>query len=84
MSPKKGPNIIKYCILASTVSLVLVAVSIIPIGKKANRWNSCFVNTINWINEKEESLEDWNSAAKNSLAVSVCNGAVYEPSLKLK
>jgi len=27
-------------------------------------------------------LEDWNLSAKQSLAVGVCNGAVYEPSLK--
>ena len=84
MSPHKSPNIIKYCVITSTISLVLIAISILPIGKKAHRWNKCFTNTMNWINEKEEGLEDWNLQAKQSLAVGVCNGAVYEPKLKTK
>ncbi len=83
MSSHKSPNIIKYCVITSTFSLVLITISILPIGKKAYYWNRCFTNTINRINEKQESIEDWNLAAKHSLAVGVCNGAVYEPSLKL-
>tara|TARA_Y100001978_G_C23500059_1_gene340588 strand:- start:395 stop:553 length:159 start_codon:yes stop_codon:yes gene_type:complete len=51
-------------------------------AKKAYRWNICFKNTLSWINEEEESLRNWNLSAKQSLAVGVCNGAVYEPSLK--
>ena len=82
MSPNKGPSIIKYCVITSTSALVLITISILPLAKKAYRWNICFENTLNWINEKKESLENWNLSAKQSLAVGVCNGAVYEPLLK--
>ena len=30
MSPHKGPQIIKYCVITSTVALVAIAVSMIP------------------------------------------------------
>ena len=82
MTPSKSPHIIKYCVITSTTALVLITVSLLPIAKKAYYWNRCFTNTLNWINEKEDSLEDWNLAAKQSLAVGVCNGAVYESSKK--
>jgi len=78
MSPHKGPNIIKYCILASTTALFLILISIIPISKRAFYWNRCFDKTISWINEKENNLDEWDRKAKQSLAVGVCNGAVYD------
>ena len=84
MSPHKGSNIIKYCVITSTGALVLIVFSLIPISKKAVHWNSCFNQTINWINEGEKGLSGWNKRAKQSLAVGVCNGAVYEPILKSK
>ena len=82
MSPHKGPGIIKYCVITSTTALVLITISILPLAKKAYRWNICFENTLNWIKEKEDSLNEWKVSAKRSYAVGVCNGAVYESSLK--
>ena len=82
MSPNKGPSIIRYCVITSTTALVLITISILPLAKKAYRWNKCFENNLRWINAKEESSEEWNSSAKQSLAVRVCNGAVYEPSIQ--
>ena len=82
MSPNKGPSIIKYCVITSTSALVLITISILPLAKKAYRWNICFENTLNWINEKEESFDEENSSAKQSLSVGACNEAVYEPVLK--
>tara|TARA_B100001109_G_C18523212_1_gene317029 strand:+ start:134 stop:382 length:249 start_codon:yes stop_codon:yes gene_type:complete len=81
MSPHKKQNIIKYCVVTSTTAIVLITISIIPISKRAIYWNRCFEQTMRWINEKEKDLEGWNNAAKESLAVGVCNGAVYEPKL---
>ena len=84
MSPHKGPNIIKYCVITSTATIVLILISLIPISKRSLYWNRCFDQTIRWINEKENDLEGWDLIAKQSLAVGVCNGAVYEPKLKSK
>ena len=84
MPPHKSPNIIKYCVITSTSALVLIVISLIPISKQSLYWNSCFKQTINWINEKEKDLSGWDLSAKQSLAVGVCNGAVYEPRLKTK
>ena len=84
MSPHKSPNIIKYCIITSTTALVLIVISLVPISKRSLYWNRCFKQTIDWINEKEKDLSGWDETAKQSLAVGVCNGAVYEPKLKTK
>ncbi len=82
MSLNKSPNIIKYCVITSTAAIVLIAVSLIPISRKAAYWNRCLDKTVGWINEKEKDLKGWNKEAKESIAVAVCNGAVYEPKFK--
>ena len=84
MSPLKSPNIIKYCVIISTTAIVLIAISLIPISRKALYWNRCLAQTILWINEKEKDLKGWDKQAKESLAVAVCNGAVYEPNVEMK
>ena len=84
MSPHKGPNIIKYCVITSTAAIVLIMISIIPISKRSFYWNRCFNQTLRWINEKENDLYVRDDIAKQSLAVGVCNGAVYQPNLKTK
>ena len=84
MSPHKGPNIIKYCIITSTTALVLIVISLLPLSMRAMYQNRCFNRTISWINEKEKELSGWDISAKQALAVGVCNGAVYEPRLKNK
>ena len=84
MTTNKASKPIKYCIFSSTAALVLITISIVPISRRAAYWNSCFDNTLRWINEKEKELINWDITAKQSLAVSFCNGAVYEPNLKIK
>ena len=84
MSPHKSPNIIKYCVITSTAAIVLIAISLIPISRKSAYWNLCLNQTVRWINEKEKDLKGWDKQAKESLAVAVCNGAVYEPAFKTK
>ena len=84
MPPHKSPNIIKYCVITSTSAIVLIAISLIPVSRKAHYWNRCLDKTISWINEKEKDLKGWNKESKEILAVAVCNGAVYEPKLQIK
>ena len=82
MSPNKGPKVIKYCVITSTTALVLIFISLVPVSKKAFYWNKCFKKTFQWIDKNEMELKNWDKASKESIAVAVCNGAVYEPELK--
>ena len=82
MSPNKGPKIIKYCVITSTTALVLIFISLIPISRKALYWNKCFKKTFQWIDKNEIELKNWDRASKESIAVAVCNGAVYETEIK--
>ena len=84
MSSNKNQNVIRYCVITSTTSLVLIFVSLIPVSKKAFYWNQCLKKTYQWIDKNEMELKDWDRASKESIAVAVCNGAVYEPKFKSK
>ena len=84
MSPNKGPKVIKYFVITSTTALVLIFISLIPVSKKAFYWNKCFKKTFQWIDKKEMELKNWDKASKESIAIAVCNGAVYDPKPKMK
>ena len=84
MYPNKGPKFIKYCVITSTTVIVLIFISLIPISKKSFYWNQCFKKTFQWIDKYEMELKNWDKASKESIAVAVCNGSVYEPELKIK
>ena len=84
MSPNKSHNVVKYCVITSTTSLVLIFISLIPVTQKAIYWNKCLKKTYEWIDKYEKELNNWDKASKESIAVAVCNGAVYEPELKTK
>ena len=84
MSPDKSPNIIKYCVITSTTAIVLIFFSLIPVSKKSYYWNQCFKKTYRWIDKNEMELKNWDKASKKSIAVAVCNGAVYEPKFQRK
>ena len=84
MTPNKSPNFIKYSVITSTASIVLIAISLIPVSRKAAYWNRCLDKTVLLLNSKEYDLKGWDKASKESIALAVCNGAVYEPKLKIK
>ena len=79
MSPQRSPNVIKYSVITSTTVIVLIFISLIPVSKNAFYWNQCFKKTFKWIDNNEMELKNWDKASKESIAVAVCNGAVYEP-----
>ena len=84
MKLKTSPNIIKFCLITSSAAIVLIFISIIPVSKKAYYWNRCFKKTYQWIDKNNMELKSWDKASKENVAVAVCNGAVYEPILKIK
>ena len=61
-----------------------MSIDLIPSKKQSQRWNKCFNNTSLWFNKKGNNLSELDKATKESLAVAVCNGAVYEPTPKIK
>ena len=83
MKSNKSPNIIRYCIFISTAAIVLIVIYLIPVARKAGYWNRCIDKTVRWINESEKDLKGWDKEAKESLAVGVCNGAVFEPRFQI-
>ena len=84
MSPHKSQNIIKFCVITSTTSIILIFISLIPVSKKAFYWNQCLKKTYQWIDKNEMELKNWDRASKESISVAVCNGAVYEPNVRTK
>ena len=61
-----------------------ISIDLIPSKKRSQRWNKCFNNTSIWFNKKGKNLSELDKDTKESLAVAVCNGAVYEPTPKMK
>ena len=84
MATNKSPNIIKFGVITSTTTIVLIFLSMIPVSKKAFYWNQCFKKTYQWIDKNEIELKNWDKDSKVSIAVAVCNGAVYELKFKRK
>ena len=84
MSTHKSPNIIKYCVITSSTAICLILISLIPVSKKAFYWNQCLKKTYQWIDKNELELKNLDKSSKESIAVAICNGAVYEPKFKTK
>ena len=82
ISPNKSPNIIKYCVLTSTAPIFLIAISLIPVSRKAAYWNRCLDKTVRWLNEKENVLKGLDKASIESIAVAVCNVLLMNQKLK--
>ena len=61
-----------------------VSIDLFPLQKQSQWWNKCFKNTVLWFNKKGKNLAELDKETKESLAVAVCNGAVYEPTPKMK
>ena len=61
-----------------------IAFELIPISRQAAYWNRCLDNTVKFLENDVRQLEGWDKKAKESLAVGLCNGAVYEPTIKTK
>ncbi len=59
-----------------------IAIELIPVSRQASYWNRCLDNTVKFIETDVRQLKGWDKKAKESLAVGLCNGAVYEPKLK--
>ena len=59
-----------------------IAIELIPVSRQAAYWNRCLDNTVKFLEKDVRQLKGWDKEAKESLAVGLCNGAVYEPKLR--
>ena len=59
-----------------------IAIELIPVSRQAAYWNRCLDNTLKFLETDVRKLDGWDKKAKESLAVGLCNGAVYEPKIK--
>ena len=76
-----GESLQKAFFGVMALGISCIAIELVPVSRQAASWNRCFDNTVKWIDEKV-TFKEWDQDAKESLAVGVCNGAVYEPKLK--
>ena len=75
--------------LSNNVFLVLIAflfttvsIQLIPLSKKASIWNRCLVKTTASLS-KFKALQEMDDQSKEVLSVMICNGAVFEPKIKM-
>ena len=78
-----GDSLQKAFIGVIALGISCIAIELVPISRQAAYWNRCLDSTVTWINQAPD-FKQWSAKAKDSLAVGVCNGAVYEPELKTK
>ncbi len=76
-----GDSLQKSFLGVIVLGVSCIVVELIPVSRQAFFWNRCLDSTRMWIDETPD-LEEWSEKAKDSLAVGVCNGAVYEPKLR--
>tara|TARA_Y100001968_G_scaffold281216_1_gene278335 strand:- start:408 stop:644 length:237 start_codon:yes stop_codon:yes gene_type:complete len=76
-----GESLKKSLLGVIALGVSCIAIELIPVSRHSAYWNRCLDSTFKWIDETTD-LKGWNKKAKESLAVAVCNGAVYEPKLK--
>ena len=76
-----GDSLQKVFSSVITLGVSCIAIELIPVSRQSAYWNRCLDSTVGWVNEAPD-LMGWNKKAKESLAVGVCNGAVYESKLK--
>ena len=76
MPSNKSPNIIKqrnYIYNFDSTHFYLID----TFFKKVFYWNKC-LKILKCINKSEMELKNWDKASKESIALAVYNGAVYE------
>ena len=61
-----------------------IAIELIPVSRQAAYWNRCLDNTMKFLEKDVRKLDGWDKKAKESLAVSLCNRAVYERTITTK
>ncbi|HGY5548497.1 MAG: Ets-domain-containing protein [Prochlorococcus sp.] len=75
MSPREMVRAHAYPVFAalSTISIIVIAVSLIPISRQASRWNGCFQESLRWHRQRMDSPKDSLPVSK-LWSTRYCNG----------
>ena len=79
-----GESLKKASLGIIALGVSCIAIELIPVSRQAAYWNRCLDNTVKFLETDVRQLKGWDKKAKESLAVGLCNGAVYEPTFKTK
>ena len=72
----------KFTLGLISVFFTTVSILLIPLSKQASSWNRCLKKTSDSLN-KVKALQKTDDQSKEVLSVMICNGAVFEPKLKM-
>ena len=79
-----GESLLRAFLGVMALGVSCIAIELIPVSRQAASWNRCLDNTVRFLETDVRKLDGWDKKAKESLAVSLCNGAVFEPTFKTK
>ena len=65
-----------------SVFVACIAIELLPISRKASSWNSCIKKTTETL-KQVTAVQLMEDEGKDVLAVMICNGAVFEPKIKV-
>ncbi len=74
-------SIQKFFLAITSIAVTCVAIELLPISKKASRWNSCINKTTETL-KQVTAVQLMDDKGKEVIAVMICNGAVFEPKIK--
>tara|TARA_B100000579_G_C22006397_1_gene477481 strand:+ start:233 stop:478 length:246 start_codon:yes stop_codon:yes gene_type:complete len=72
----------KYLIGLISVCFTTVILLLIPLSKKASSWNRCLKKTSDSL-AQVKAFNQIDDQSKEVLSVMICNGAVFEPKIKM-
>ena len=72
----------KFFLGLLAISFTTISIQLIPLAKNASAWNRCIKKTSASLSQVK-AFEQIDSQSKEVLSVMICNGAVFEPKLKM-
>ena len=77
-----GSSIQKIFLGILSIAVTCVAIELLPVSKRASSWNSCLKKTKETL-KQVTAVQLMDDEGKEVIAVMICNGAVFEPKIKV-
>ncbi len=72
----------KIYLVTLAAGFTTLSIQLLPIFKQASSWNRCLRKTSETLSQVK-AVKQMNAESKEVLSVMICNGAVFEPKIKL-